>query len=130
MEEALVAVTGLQEAFNQNDAPLDKTEVVEHLQLSLTVPPHPNRAPSITTKPNTPNTKVWATLLGTQHDLAREHRDYCNEFVAKEVELENVQPRNPRHHMLAPALLARRTQLEVAFWLRRQQTTHAPVPAP
>ena len=47
MEEALVAVTGLQEAFSQNETALDEAEVVAGLQFTLILPSHPNRAPSI-----------------------------------------------------------------------------------
>ena len=45
MEEALVAVTWLQDAFSQNSAVPDEAEVVDRLRFTL--PSHPNRAPSL-----------------------------------------------------------------------------------
>lgn len=47
MEEALVAVTWLQDAFSQNSAVPDEAEVVNRLRFTLTLPSHPNRAPSL-----------------------------------------------------------------------------------
>ncbi|MEM8774655.1 MAG: hypothetical protein AAGF53_06450 [Pseudomonadota bacterium] len=47
MEEALVAVTWLQDAFSQNSAVPDEAEVVDRLRFTLTLPSHPNRAPSL-----------------------------------------------------------------------------------
>ncbi|MEL8056807.1 MAG: hypothetical protein AAGK66_11665 [Pseudomonadota bacterium] len=47
MEEALVAVTWLQDAFSQNSAVPDEAEVVDRLRFTLKLPSHPNRAPSL-----------------------------------------------------------------------------------
>jgi len=47
MEEALVAVTWLQDAFSQNSAVPDEAEIVDRLRFTLTLPSHPNRAPSL-----------------------------------------------------------------------------------
>ena len=94
MEEALVAVTGLQEAFNQNDAPLDKAEVVEHLQLSLTVPSHPNRAPSIIEAIGDRTLRLiededlqsailnWDRLLQDSATTQQARREYARAYVA------------------------------------------------
>ncbi|MDG1825448.1 MAG: hypothetical protein P8H62_04180, partial [Henriciella sp.] len=47
MEDALVAMTGLQDTFSRKDADLDEIKTIERLAFALVLPSHPERAPSL-----------------------------------------------------------------------------------
>ena len=47
MEDALVAMTGMQDTFSRKDADLDEIKTIERLAFALVLPSHPERAPSL-----------------------------------------------------------------------------------
>jgi len=69
---------------------------------------------------------LWHVLLGAGHPITVAHRRYRESLVAHEKRLERVIPRDPRYLHLVPALLARRTQVTVNYWLLEQ--LHSPQP--
>jgi hypothetical protein len=73
---------------------------------------------------------LWHVLWGPHHEGTTQHQRFRETLVMKEKQLERVVPRNPKHHYLVPALLARTIQLTVNHWLEEQGRTAVPLPFP
>jgi hypothetical protein len=71
---------------------------------------------------------LWQVLLGSQHPVTRQHKQYRDLLISQEKRLERTVTRDPGHRYLVPALLARVIQLEVNLWLGQQMRTAAPIP--
>lgn len=71
---------------------------------------------------------LWHVLLGPQHPVTRQHKQYRDLLVGQEKRLERTVPRDPSQRYLVPALLARVIQLELNHWLAVQMRTAAVVP--
>lgn len=64
---------------------------------------------------------LCSVFLGQGHPLTAEYGDYHRELLARERQLEMVEPTAFEHpRSLVPALLARRVQMETNSWLGRQ----------
>ena len=71
---------------------------------------------------------LWHVLLGAGHPITVAHRRYRASLVTHEKRLERVVPRDPRYLHLVPALLARRVQVTINYWLLEQ--LHSPTAIP
>jgi hypothetical protein len=73
---------------------------------------------------------LWQVLLGTDHVVTLQFREYWTQLIMQEKRLQHVTPRNPRHRIIMPALLARVIQLDLNHWLYAQMRSATPVHLP
>ena len=66
---------------------------------------------------------LWHVLLGPQHSVTRQYKQYHDILVSREQDLGTVVTRDPSMKFMVPALLARILQIDTNAWLVEQLTS-------
>jgi len=70
---------------------------------------------------------LWHVLLGPQHSVTRQYRQYHDTLVSREQDLDTVVTRDPSMKFMVPALLARILQIDTNAWLVEQVSSVYPL---
>ena len=70
---------------------------------------------------------LWSVLLGAEHPMSTGYRAFLDQLVRREKFLESVEPANPAHRHLVPALVGRWLQLRTNLWRQAQAKSVRPI---